>query len=83
MRNYSIDYFPYECGCKSKKCHSNITGWKDLTIQQKKDYEHFAAPYLRELDAKHALRAEPINILASSTRGTTGPNYVNSDLKLS
>jgi len=52
MRNYGVDYFPKQCMCGSKGCRGRITGWKDLPVERKKEYEGFVAPYLLELDAK-------------------------------
>ena len=54
MRNYTIDFFPKQCMCGSKKCRVRITGWKDLPDEKKKEYESFVAPYLLELDAKNS-----------------------------
>jgi len=54
MRNYTIDFFPKQCMCGSKKCCVRITGWKDLPDEKKKEYEGFVAPYLLELDAKNS-----------------------------
>jgi len=54
MRNYTIDFFPKQCMCGSKKCRVRITGWKDLPDEKKKGYEGFVAPYLLELDAKNS-----------------------------
>jgi hypothetical protein len=54
MRNYTIDFFPKQCICGSKKCRVRITGWKDLPDEKKKEYEGFVAPYLLELDAKNS-----------------------------
>ena len=50
MRNYSVDYFPMECSCKSENCRRMITGWKSLSDDQKKAYKGFIAPYLLEID---------------------------------
>ncbi len=50
MRNYAIEYFPYECGCDSEHCRGSITGWKDLPERFKSEYVGFVAPYLVELD---------------------------------
>jgi len=52
MRNYTVDYFPKECGCGSRRCRGRITGWKDLPAEKKKEYEGFVAPYLLDLDAR-------------------------------
>jgi hypothetical protein len=68
MRNYTVDYFPSECRCGSKKCRGRITGWKDLTRQKKKEYKHVAAPYLLEMDARCSSKVEVIVIPESSTR---------------
>ena len=54
MRNYTIDHFPQQCMCGSKRCRGRITGWKDLPDEKKIEYEGFVAPYLLELDAKHS-----------------------------
>ncbi len=54
MRNYTVDYFPKQCMCGSRRCRGKITGWKDLPDEKKKEHEGFAAPYLLELDAKHS-----------------------------
>jgi len=51
MRNYGVDYFPKQCMCGSDKCRHQITGWKDLSTEQKDKYKGFVAPYLLELDA--------------------------------
>ncbi len=58
MRNYGVDYFPNDCLCGSKMCRGKITGWKDLSDEQKKKYHNFAAPYLIELDAAVLLEKE-------------------------
>lgn len=50
MRNYGVDYFPKQCMCGSDKCRGKITGWRDLTTDQKKAYAGFVAPYLLALD---------------------------------
>jgi uncharacterized protein len=50
-RNYTISHFPSECLCATTGCRGTITGWKDLTEEQKAAYEEFVAPYLWELDA--------------------------------
>ncbi len=55
MRNYSIDHFPKVCRCGAIKCRGRITGWKDLSKEQKKTYEGFVAPYLLDLDVKRTL----------------------------
>jgi len=54
MRNYTIDHFAAKCGCGAKKCRGNITGWKDLPANIKKEYEGFVAPYLLEIDAENS-----------------------------
>ena len=51
MRNYTIQHFPLQCNCGSKQCRGEITGWKDLSVDKKKEYRLWAAPYLLELDA--------------------------------
>ncbi|MHB8793424.1 MAG: SET domain-containing protein-lysine N-methyltransferase [Thermoleophilia bacterium] len=61
MRNYGIGYFPKQCGCGSKGCRGEITGWKDLPEERKKYYEGFVAPYLLELDAR--LESQEADIL--------------------
>ena len=38
MRNYSIDHFPKICMCGAKKCRGRITGWKDLSNEQKNSH---------------------------------------------
>ncbi|MES0490090.1 MAG: SET domain-containing protein-lysine N-methyltransferase [Leptospirales bacterium] len=53
MRNYNVDFFPKQCMCGSKRCLGNITGWKNLPNERKKEYKNYAAPYLIALDAKH------------------------------
>ncbi|WP_375559771.1 SET domain-containing protein-lysine N-methyltransferase [Bernardetia sp. OM2101] len=58
MRNYQIDHFPYECKCGAVECRTHITGWKDLPQHTKKLYAPWAAPYLLELDKKHAGKKE-------------------------
>ena len=52
MRNYSIEYFPNRCLCGSGQCRGQITGWKNLPNERKKEYEHegLVAPYLLEID---------------------------------
>ena len=55
MRNYSIDHFPKVCMCGAQKCRGRITGWKDLSAEQKTAYEGFVAPYLLALNAKGGL----------------------------
>jgi uncharacterized protein len=54
MRNYTINFFPKQCMCGSKKCRVRITGWKYLPDEKKKGYEGFVAPCLLELDAKNS-----------------------------
>ncbi|MHB8859421.1 MAG: SET domain-containing protein-lysine N-methyltransferase [Thermoleophilia bacterium] len=54
MRNYGVGYFPKQCGCGSKGCRGEITGWKDLPEERKEFYEGFVAPYLLDLDAESA-----------------------------
>lgn len=49
MRNYTIDFFPPPCRCGAPQCRVNITGWKDLPEEIKRNYEDFVAPYLLEL----------------------------------
>lgn len=82
MRNYTIDYFPSECRCGSKKCRGNIKGWKYLTSEKKMEYAQVAAPYLLDMDAKYARKIKPIKIRTSSTLKTTRANHVISNLKL-
>lgn len=57
MRNYDIDFFPDECMCGSHKCRKQVSGWKDLSIEKKKEYKRFSAPYLFELDVRNCLEA--------------------------
>jgi hypothetical protein len=52
MRNYTIDHFPKKCTCGSNTCRGTITGWKDLPLEKKEEYEGLVAPYLLELDSK-------------------------------
>lgn len=59
MRNYSVDFFPPRCQCGSKHCRGIISGWKDLSQEQKKAYEGVVAPYLIELDAKNCSGLTP------------------------
>ena len=56
MRNYNVNYFPKQCECGSQGCRGEITGWKDLPAEKKKEYEGFVAPYLLALDAKRSLK---------------------------
>lgn len=58
-RNYTISHFPSECLCATTACRGAITGWKDLTEEQKAAYAEFVAPYLCELDARRAEVREP------------------------
>ncbi len=58
MRNYTIEYFPAYCRCRSPLCRDRITGWKDLPAQRKMDYRGFVAPYLIEID-KNAASTSP------------------------
>ncbi|AFY40144.1 nuclear protein SET [[Leptolyngbya] sp. PCC 7376] len=52
MRNYIIEHFPLQCACGADNCRGQVTGWKDLSVEQKKHYDGFAAPYLHELDTE-------------------------------
>lgn len=54
MRNYRIEFFPYECCCGAKNCRKRITGWVGLPEDRRKAYAGFVAPYLYELDELHA-----------------------------
>jgi uncharacterized protein len=58
-RNYTISHFPPECLCATASCRGAITGWKDLTEEQKAAYAEFVAPYLWELDARRVRVTEP------------------------
>lgn len=57
MRNYTIDHFPGNCLCGANSCRGSVTGWKDLSADQKADYDGEVLPYLLELDAEDALVA--------------------------
>lgn len=52
MRNYGIDHFPVQCMCGAKECRGQITGWKDLSDEQKGNYKGYIASYLLDIDAK-------------------------------
>ncbi len=52
MRNYTVDFFPYDCGCGSEKCRGRITGWKELPKEIREKYKGFVAPYLLEFNFK-------------------------------
>lgn len=55
MRNYTIEYFPDHCLCGGIDCRGTITGWKDLSEEQKARYKGFIVPYLIELDEETAV----------------------------
>jgi len=55
MRNYIVDHFPKKCMCGSKRCRGKITGWKDLSLEKKREYKGFVASYLLKLDANDSL----------------------------
>jgi hypothetical protein len=55
MRNYSIEHFPGSCLCGAETCRGSVTGWKDLSRDQKAEYDGEVLPYLLELDAEDAL----------------------------
>jgi hypothetical protein len=59
-RNYTISHFPSACLCATAGCRGTITGWKDLTGEQKAAYAEFVAPYLWELDARQLEVREPV-----------------------
>ena len=50
MGNYVIEHMP-ECLCGSSRCRKQITGWKDLPGEMKKEYAGFHAQYLADMDA--------------------------------
>lgn len=50
MRNYLIEHFPGRCLCGSDQCRGSITGWKDLSGEQKARYGGLVVPYLLEID---------------------------------
>ncbi|MDO8864267.1 SET domain-containing protein-lysine N-methyltransferase [Haliea sp. E1-2-M8] len=52
MRNYTTEYFPYECRCGAGNCRGSITGWKSLPDSFKSKYKGFVAPYLIEIDLR-------------------------------
>jgi uncharacterized protein len=52
MRNYTIEHFPGSCLCGSTTCRGSVTGWKDLTREQKNEYDGEVMPYLLELDGE-------------------------------
>ncbi len=55
MRNYAVNYFPDKCMCGARRCRGRITGWEDLSDEQKKEYKGVVAPYLLEMDARYSL----------------------------
>ncbi len=55
MMSYTINYFPSKCNCGSVQCRGEITGWKDLSADKKKEYKSWSAPYLLELDKEKEL----------------------------
>lgn len=55
MRNYSIEHFPGDCLCGAATCRGSVTGWKDLSRDQKSEYDGEVLPYLLELDEEDAL----------------------------
>ncbi len=59
MRNYTVEYFPASCRCGSPLCRGRITGWKDLPAQRKANYHGFVAPYLIDIDKRHAASTSP------------------------
>ena len=50
MRNYTIEHFPGSCRCEEATCRHTITGWRDLSTEQKRAYRGFVAPYLIAMD---------------------------------
>ena len=54
MRNYSIEHFPGNCLCGAETCRGTVTGWKDLSRDQKAEYDGEVLPYLLELDVEDA-----------------------------
>lgn len=50
MQNYDIDHFPGQCLCETKKCRGKLTGWNELPVERRKEYEGFIAPYLIEMN---------------------------------
>ena len=50
MGNYVIQHMP-ECLCGASRCRKQITGWKDLPEEVKKEYAGFHAQYLAKMDA--------------------------------
>ena len=52
MQNYDVEYAPEVCMCGSRECRGQITGWKDLPEERRKQYEGFVASYLLELDSE-------------------------------
>ena len=50
MSNYGVNFFSRQCMCGSKKCRGEITGWKDLSEEIRKEYEGFVAPSLSHLN---------------------------------
>ena len=49
IRNYDVDFFPKICLCGSDQCRGKVTGWKNLSLEKRKEYINYAAPYLLEL----------------------------------
>lgn len=50
MRNYSVEHFPSRCRCGAPSCRGVVTGWKDLSAEQKAVYTGLVAPYLLAID---------------------------------
>jgi uncharacterized protein len=50
LSNYTLEYFPAQCLCGTRLCRGTVTGWKDLSNEQKAAYQEFIAPYMLEID---------------------------------
>jgi len=56
LQNYVIDYFTEKCACGTAICREDITGWRDLPLERRKEYADFVAPYLIEMDRRKTER---------------------------
>ncbi|MGH2853764.1 MAG: SET domain-containing protein-lysine N-methyltransferase [Solirubrobacteraceae bacterium] len=52
MRNYIIEFFPEHCRCGAVCCRDRVTGWKNLSDEQRTAYATSVAPFLIEIDCE-------------------------------
>ena len=51
-----ILFMPDPCGCGTPTCRGRVTGYNDLTDEQKAAYGPYVAEYLRDLDSAEVSR---------------------------